>query len=349
MAHVGGRYADILLAHDPVLETAVEVHSAWGTFEWLLQDAFEANYRVGVVCNSDGHKGRPGACYPGASFFGSQGGLTCFIADRLDRDAIFEAMRRRHHYGTTGTRMLLDVSATARDAEVFSRDPSVREAAGSVRTAQIGMGDIARVDGDTVEVTVRVAGSAPIERVDIFDAERLIECVRPYEKGDLGARVRLLYQGAEYRGRARTTNWDGEIRIKGNEIVRAEVINNWNLDRGLQTTRATGLTWKAVTTGNFGAIDIWLRHGLDGEIAFETRHVRGRRAIEALGYERHIFSAGGLGRAVKLYRLPERMAQTTLDIHRRIPLRPCGDTRIYVRVTQEDGHVAWSSPIYLFR
>ena len=109
MAHVGGRYADIKFAHDP-METAVEVHSAWGTFEWIVRDAFEKNYRVGIVGNSDGHKGRPGACYPGASFFGSYGGLTCFLAERLDRDAIFESMRRRRHYATTGNRALLDVS-----------------------------------------------------------------------------------------------------------------------------------------------------------------------------------------------------------------------------------------------
>ena len=64
MAHVGGRYADIKYAHDP-METAVEVHSAWGTFEWILRDAFEKNYRVGIVANSDGHKGRPGRVLSG--------------------------------------------------------------------------------------------------------------------------------------------------------------------------------------------------------------------------------------------------------------------------------------------
>ena len=40
-AHVGGRYADISYAHDPRLETAMEIHSAWGTFEWLLTDGLE--------------------------------------------------------------------------------------------------------------------------------------------------------------------------------------------------------------------------------------------------------------------------------------------------------------------
>ena len=146
VAHVGGRYADIKLAHDPALETAVEVHSAWGTFEWLLHDAFDKGYRVGIVANSDGHKGRPGACYPGASFFGSQGGLTCFLADRLDRDAIFECMRRRRHYATTGNRAYLSVTAAlASNAHVFERDP----AAGPSRSEQsrrLLMGDIARIN-----------------------------------------------------------------------------------------------------------------------------------------------------------------------------------------------------------
>lgn len=70
-AHVGGRYADIVRAHDVRLETAVEIHSAWGTFEWLVEDAFRCGYRVGIVANSDGHKGRPGASHPGAAKFGS--------------------------------------------------------------------------------------------------------------------------------------------------------------------------------------------------------------------------------------------------------------------------------------
>jgi hypothetical protein len=99
IAHVGGRYADIKMAHDGRLERAVEVHSTWGTFEWLLHDAFDQGYRVGVVCHSDDHKGRPGATRPGASTFGAIGGLTCYFMPELTRDALFEALRRRRHYG----------------------------------------------------------------------------------------------------------------------------------------------------------------------------------------------------------------------------------------------------------
>ena len=129
IAHVGGRYADIKAAHDGRLERSVEVHSTWGTFEWLLHDAFEKGYRIGVVCHSDDHKGRPGATRPGASTFGAIGGLTCYLMPELTRDALFEALRRRRHYGTTGTRMFLDLCGTF-DQPVtgFSEDPRLARA-----------------------------------------------------------------------------------------------------------------------------------------------------------------------------------------------------------------------------
>jgi hypothetical protein len=347
MAHVGGRYADIKFAHQP-LETAVEVHSAWGTFEWIVRDAFEKNYRVGIVANSDGHKGRPGACYPGASFFGSYGGLTCFLAERLDRDAIFECMRRRRHYATTGNRALLSVTAElASDAEVFLRDPAAGPTS-SEKSRRLLMGDIARVRDAEIELAIEVIGSAPIERLDVYDGLDLLETVRPYAAADLGRRVRLVYEGAEYRGRARTTTWDGSLTIEGNRIARTGIINNWNLDRGIQKQDAAGLTWKAVTTGNYGGIDLWLE-GDAGRLAFKTAPVSGEVSLADLGVEPRVFAAGGLDRAVTLQRLPEVMAERCLTLRRRIKVRAKGDTRLYIRVQQEDGHRIWTSPIYLFR
>ena len=348
-AHVGGRYADIKYAHDARLETAVEVHSAWGTFEWIVRDAFERGYRVGIVGNSDGHKGRPGACYPGASFFGSYGGLTCFLAARLDRDAIFDAMRRRHHYATTGNRALLEVAVTlATPGDLYAADPATGD--GPVgRSRGLIMGDIARVSDDSAELAIDVCGSAPIERIDIFDGLDLLETVRPYTAADLGRRVRLVYTGAEYRGRARTTTWDGRLSIASNAIDATAVINNWNLDRGIQQQDATSVVWKAVTTGNYGAIDLWLSDAGTGRIAFETKPVAGGVDIAALGVEPLVFEAGGLERRIELQRLPDTMSERQMRLRRTVKVRPSGDTRLYVRVQQEDGHRMWSSPVYLIR
>ena len=346
VAHIGGRYADIRYAHDVQLETAVEVHSAWGTFEWILRDAFEKDYRIGIVANSDGHKGRPGACYPGASFFGSQGGLTCFVAPQLSRDAIFEAMRRRHHYATTGNRMILNVTVRlSKEADIFSRDPAFDSTVVN-RSHTLMMGDIARVASDYIELHVEAIGSSPIERVDIFDSVNLVETVRPYRASDLGTRIRLGYRGAEYRGRARTTNWDGSLNISDNAILRANVINNWNLDRGIQLQGRAALIWKAVTTGNFGAIDLWLEENA-GRIAFTTKPISAEVAIADIGLDEMVFDAGGLERAATLQRLPNVMTERSVIHHRQIKRSVEKEMRLYVRVQQEDGHRAWSSPIYL--
>ena len=349
VAHVGGRYADIKYAHDGRLETAVEVHSAWGTFEWIVRDAFDSGFRVGIVANSDGHKGRPGACYPGASFFGSYGGLTCFLAERLDRDTIFEAMRRRRHYATSGNRAVIDLAVEIEElADVFERDPSLGPAP-STPSRRLLMGDIARASVDHVELVIDVIGSAPIERLDIFDGIDLVETVRPYTVADLGKRVRLVYEGAEYRGRARTTTWDGRLALIGNRIERTSVSNNWNLNRGILAQDDHSLTWKAVTTGNYGAIDMWLSEAHFGRLTFQTQPISGEVEIADIALAPVVFEAGGLDRAIRLQRLPETMTENRVKLRRTIKVRERGDTRIYIRVQQEDGHRMWTSPVYLFR
>ncbi|NOR35375.1 MAG: DUF3604 domain-containing protein, partial [Woeseiaceae bacterium] len=187
-AHIGGRYADIKMAHDIRLERAVEVHSAWGTFEWLIEDGFEQGYRVGIVSNSDGHKGRPGASFPGATTFGSYGGLTCMLASDLTRTGLIDALRRRHHYGTTGCRMFLDTSATFdSEAELFDDDPNLGPAS-SHKVAQAMMGDILRCGDGEVTFDIDIAASSPVERVDIRNGLETLEVYRPFEDAELGRR-----------------------------------------------------------------------------------------------------------------------------------------------------------------
>ncbi len=349
-AHCGGRYADIAYAHDGKLEASVEVHSSWGTFEWLLHDAFLKNYRVGVVCNSDGHKGRVGASFPGASFFGAYGGLTCYLADELTRDGIFDALRARRHYGTTGTRLYLDVKARpAGGATRYTRDPAVFDNAASEDVPELLIGDIAQVRDDEVELAVTVCGSAPVERVDVFDGTDLVATHRPYEADDLGARVRMIFSGAEYRGRSRTTTWDGNLEVEGNRILEAAMFNNWNLDRGIRDQSEGALAWKAVTTGNYCGIDLWLNSGSEGRMRIVTAHGQADVEIAGLGVEETVFDAGGLDRRLALQRLPDRLGERNVAFTMTCPVRETGDTRLYVRVQQIDGHRAWSSPIYLFR
>ncbi|MEO0619371.1 MAG: DUF3604 domain-containing protein [Pseudomonadota bacterium] len=349
-SHCGGRYADICFAHDGTKEMAVEVHSSWGTFEWLLFDAFSKEYRIGVVCNSDGHKGRPGASYPGASFFGAYGGLTCYLAPELTRAAIMETMRRRHHYGTTGCRTYLDMNATLPGgSHIFLRDPNVFADAVSQEMGRAIMGDICSVTGDEIEIAIEAEGASPIVQLDLFDGPRHLECVRFGDRTATSCRVRLTFEGAEYRGRSRNTRWDGTLKANGTAITDVAMFNNWNLDRGIRDWSADHVTWRAVTTGNTCGFDLWLDTAQSGTLDVETPLGKVHVDLDTLDEHPQQHDFGGLGRAVTLERLPETFEGGPIAYRQTVPIAQRGDTRIWARLIHEDGHRVWSSPMYVYR
>ena len=348
IAHVGGRYADIKSAHDGRIERSVEVHSTWGTFEWLLHDAFEKGYRVGVVCHSDDHKGRPGATRPGASTFGAIGGLTCYFMPALTRDALFEALRRRRHYGTTGTRLFLDLRASfAQPVTSFSEDPQLAPGK-EFAVREASMGDIIRPGSAPMRLAAEVIGTAPIERLDVLHGANVVQTARPFAASDLGRRVRVTWQGAEYRGRGRETTWQGKLMLTGNRIARFAPVNFLNPERKVvEVSPGAALAWSSVTTGNLAGIDIWLDEARRGTLALETNVVSGEVDLAKLDDGTVAFDGGGLARRISVYRLPEQDWSRRLALEHVATFAGGADLPVYVRVTQSDGHQAWSSPIYL--
>jgi hypothetical protein len=348
VAHVGGRYADVKYAHDGRLERAVEVHSSWGTFEWILHDAFEMGYRVGVVCHSDDHKGRPGATRPGASTFGAIGGLTCYFMPELTRDALFAALRCRHHYGTTSPRIFIELRGTfERPVTLFSDDPQLGPA-NETQVRDVMMGDIVRPAGAAMQLTAEVIGTAPVERVDVLHGTQVVKTVRPFAAADLGRRVRVLWQGAEYRGRGRETIWQGRLDVAGNRFARFATVNFLNPERRVQEVApGSALAWNSVTTGNLAGIDLWLEDARRGTLKIETNIVTGAVDLASLGDDAKAFDGGGLGRRLSVYRLPEADWNRRVALEHKVSHGGGADLPVYIRVTQADGNQAWTSPIYL--
>ena len=368
-AHVGGRYADMHQAHDPRLETAMEIHSAWGTFEWLLTDGFALGHRCGVVCNSDGHKGRPGASYPGTAQFGAYGGLTCFLTDDLSRQGIFDCLRQRRHYATTGCRLHMDVDITFNAAaERFDKDPSAWDDATATTVESVMMGDIVRSDASTAHMALSVEAMSPLERIEVRNGTTVIETLKPYADKELGSRIRVIWRGAEYRGRGRQTTWTGAARFTQATIRRLSKINAWNHERKLQQNGSQAIEFDAITTGNFGGFDVWLDESQDATMELITNQGTLTVDLATLGNQDVVLDAGGLGKQLQVFRLPEnnphRSMETTVDI----PLHSKsdnkgdsksdnksdnksenkGDNPLWICVTTEDGFQAWSSPAFVF-
>jgi len=328
-AHVGGRYADLRM-HDPEIELAVEVHSAWGTFEWLVEDALRRGYRIGICANSDGHKCRPGASYPGASKFGSLGGLTCVLAHKLDRESVLKALKARHFYATTGNRCLADVRLATDDGR------------------RAIMGDVIHPGGGTPRLHVHLVGSAPIESVEVRDGLETVHTFRPYGPDDLGRRVKIVWSGAEVRGRDRMVAWDGGLCLRGNAILSATPINFWNDNRPLEKVGSGQLAWQSITTGGTAGVILTLDKPHAGSLDIETLQRRVECAVSSIGLEPKVWECGGLRKRIEVYRLPDRQRSRAFSFT--LPLTKLHegeDDPIYIRMTQEDGHMAWTSPIYV--
>ncbi len=348
-AHIGGRYADIKMAHDQRIERGVEVHSAWGTFEWLIEDALEQGYRVGILSNSDGHKGRPGASHPGATTFGAYGGLTCVLASEFTRRGVMDALRKRHHYGTTGNRVVMETEAFfERESDQYYDNPDLGgQSVGKTRVAM--MGDIIRSDADSARFRIEVHAHSPVERIDIRNGTETLEVFRPYSQQELGQRIRLLWEGSEYRGRGRETIWDGFAELTDNEFKSLHPVNRYNIDKKFEQSAANRVEWSALTTGGFGGFDAVLKDAHSGQIHINTNLVEETVAIDQIGRDEITFANGGIDRRIRLFRLPDTNPHYHVNIDRQIPLRADRDNALYIKATFEDGHTAWSSPIYVIQ
>ena len=113
---------------DPNHDRLCEIYSVWGSSDYYgdfprgvsdrheglyIREALARGLRFGIIASSDGHGGTPGdesSPYPKHPhqfhFCGS--GRVVVLAKELTRAAVFEALRNRRCYGTTGPPIVLD-------------------------------------------------------------------------------------------------------------------------------------------------------------------------------------------------------------------------------------------------
>ena len=319
--HIGGRPANLEF-HDPELEPAIEIYSAWGQFEWLLREAIERGYKVGFVAGSDDHKGRPGASYPGSSSFGVYGGLTCVLARELSREGIWEALWARRCYATSGQRIALDVRADGH-----------------------WMGEEFRAEG-APRFAVDAVGSGNIEEIRIVRGLETIYTFpekMPRERN----RLRVKWSGARIKGRARIARWDGELRLEGGRILDAEEFAFDSAAEEITFQNEHRVAWKSVTSGDEDGVILTLEREKSARLHFSSEIVDFSIDLDKLQDEAHVVEAGGVDLQVEVEQLPLGVEEPfcRFEFTDEKPLAGC--QAYYVRLTQINGARAWSSPFYI--
>jgi hypothetical protein len=341
--HVGGRPANIDF-HDPSLEPVVEIHSTHGTFEWFLRDVLRKGYRVGFVAGSDDYKLRLGGAYPGVGdrrFV--RGGLVAVYAKDLSREGVYEALKSRRCYGTTGERIILKVYA---DNHFMGSE---------------------YVTKGFPEIRVKVFGTCGLESVELYRGLEKIYDYPLVNEGEASSVVKVVWMGSSREWPYSGVLWEGELRVDSGSL---SDFNPMPLDRGDECffdVSDSGFKWRSYTCGGRDGASF----KVDNEEAKINITCRSIPTVSALGkvcspmsqFENSIFSyyvkdislepmivdVGSVGRHVTVQRFPEDVLSKEVDFRFVDEEVRVGVNPYWVRVVQSDGGTAWSSPIYVNR
>jgi hypothetical protein len=342
--HVGGRPANLAF-HDPQLEPVIEVHSTHGTFEWFLTEAIERGYHVGFIAGSDDYKLRLGGAYPGIGdrrFV--RGGLTAVYAPQLTRNAIFNAIKARRCYGTTGARIIL-----------------------KTWVGHYRMGD-EYTTSSPPKIGVTVCGTAPLDKVELFRGLQKIYEFPLQTDAQPSQWIQIMWEGASRKSSYSGVLWEGTLTIAPGIIVSPTFMP---LDRGdeFYQINEQSINWHTFTCGDRDGL-CFKTETEDAELNLHCRSIplgsiklgTNRRIsaplhqvdktmlqtrVKDLTLEPMIIQIGPVDRRLILKRVPQNcnprdVTFTFLDSHFQ-----SGINAYWVRVTQLDGEMAWSSPIFL--
>ena len=204
---------------------------------------------------------------------------------------------------------------------------------------------------EVARLRASVTGTAPLESLGLYRGRELVQEVRPAAFHSLTGshRIRVSWGGALMRSRGRRATWDGCIRLGGPRLQRLVPFAFDALTDGVVEWGADRVEFRGRTAGDRDGVDLWLDQAGNGTLAFESRI--GSCAVDLEQLEgagsRQVFDFGGLGLQVCVERYPERLVALEATLECTVWPPAEHQTPYLVKVVQSDGHMAWSSPIYI--
>ena len=320
VAHIGGRHANLdywTPEHVPL----IEVHSHHGTFEWFLEEALNRGYKVGFIATSDDHTCRPGYTLTTQDFT-TRGGYTAVYAEELTREALWEAFWARRVYGTTGERIILDVSV---DGHKMGEEIDAK---------------------DSVSVSVNVHGTKSLHSIEVM---RSTECVyrHPFaDPVDDEKLIKIQWMGARVKSRPKIVNWNGGLSIDKGKIISYREYAFDYIHQGVRQVNEKELEWNSSTGGDPDGVVLELDAPREAVISFQSNPVSFQFKPAEITAIPYITEIGPVNQRVIVQAITKKTTPKNLAFDTRVDLVD-GLNPVWVKVTQEDGSMAWSSPVYV--
>jgi hypothetical protein len=335
---------------DGDMERLTELTSGHGTFEWFSNKFLANGFFVGFVGSSDNHSQHPGYT-PGTNR--QLGGLAAVLAPENRPQQLFDALRSRSCYATTGERIILD--AAFNGGRMGERLP----------------------DSERRSVRCRVMGTAPIETVDLVKNGAIIYS-KSYFEPEVSPNARVMVRVASssevFHGHHNPRGprpWQARIEVRGGRLIgftRPWFFNpeTFVVERDAEDPNALILSTN--TRGRAKGLLLELDDVTEStEVVVSLDQVReaaspggyGERPPERIPPSVATFRVGDLVGGPAIHEIPvvrhvdtvsARLLPGDAALDQRFEYvdlaEPAAGDYYYVRVTQVDGAMAWSSPVW---
>jgi hypothetical protein len=124
-------------------------------------------------------------------------------------------------------------------------------------------------------------------------------------------------------------------------------INFWHADQPLERVGSRQLAWRSVTTGGVAGLIVTLEKDSGGSLEMKTLQGEIGCEIGSISLDPSAWECGGLRKRIEISRLPDEPPSHSFSFSLPLTGLRRGDNPIFIRVTQEDGHMAWTSPVFL--
>ena len=164
-----------------------------------------------------------------------------------------------------------------------------------------------------------------------------------------GVLLRVLWGGTERKGTARLqrVHWDGSLTVKGGELEWIEDVNRQSFADWAEATDSRRVQWKSATAGNAAGVVVRVRGDEATVLEFRSEPATFEVALPDVRDSEYTFDAGGVGRFAKIGPAPRVGGPSKFEARWVDTNPPSGVAPYWLRVTQVDQAMAWSSPVYV--